>query len=168
MAALIGRHLNKIDKKGRVSVPKPFRDALSIPGVSGAKKSNFSGIYVYRSFKYPAIEGCGEVFIQRVINSLDDLELFSDEQDDLATTLLENSHQLAYDTEGRVLFPPELIEYAGLTSEAIFVGRGTRFQIWQPEAYETHNAEAFERARSRGATLRLRSNDQGNEEGGGE
>ena len=156
MAALIGRHINKIDKKGRVSVPKPFRDALSM---SGEKKSEFSGIYVYRSFKYPAIEGCGEAFIQRVIDSLDDLELFSDEQDDLATTLLENSHQLAYDTEGRVLFPPELIDYAGLTNEVVFVGRGTRFQIWQPDAYEAHNSEAFERARSRGATLRLRSNE---------
>ncbi len=160
MAALIGRHINKIDKKGRVSVPKPFRDALSVPS---SQKTDFSGIYVYRSFKYPAIEGCGEAFIQRVINSLDDLELFSDEQDDLATTLLENSHQLGYDTEGRVLFPEELIDYAGLTTEAVFVGRGTRFQIWQPEAYEVHNAEAFERARSRGATLRLRS-----EEGGGQ
>jgi MraZ protein len=156
MAALIGRHINKIDKKGRVSVPKPFRDALSL---SGAKKSEFSGIYVYRSFKYPAIEGCGEAFIQRVIDSLDDLELFSDEQDDLATTLLENSHQLAYDTEGRVLFPPELIDYAGLANEVVFVGRGTRFQIWQPDAYEAHNSAAFERARSRGATLRLRSNE---------
>ena len=152
MAALIGRHINKIDKKGRVSVPKPFRDALA---VSAQTQSEFSGIYVYRSFKYPAIEGCGEVFIQRVINSLDDLELFSDEQDDLATTLLENSHQLAYDPEGRVQFPEELIDYAGLSAEVVFVGRGTRFQIWQPEAYETHNAEAFERARSRGATLRL-------------
>ncbi|MBT7268228.1 MAG: division/cell wall cluster transcriptional repressor MraZ, partial [Rhodospirillaceae bacterium] len=141
-------------KKGRVSVPKPFRDALA---VSAQTQSEFSGIYVYRSFKYPAIEGCGEVFIQRVINSLDDLELFSDEQDDLATTLLENSHQLAYDPEGRVQFPEELIDYAGLSAEVVFVGRGTRFQIWQPEAYETHNAEAFERARSRGATLRLRS-----------
>ncbi len=158
MAALIGRHTNKIDKKGRVSVPKPFRDTLTVPA---AKKSSFSGIYVYRSFKYTAIEGCGEAFIQRVIDSLDDLELFSDEQDDLATTLLENSHQLAYDTEGRVQFPQELIDYAGLTTQAVFVGRGTRFQIWQPEVYETHNAEAFERARSRGATLRLRSDDGG-------
>ncbi|MFP6711560.1 MAG: division/cell wall cluster transcriptional repressor MraZ [Rhodospirillales bacterium] len=162
MAALIGRHINKIDKKGRVSVPKPFRDALSVPN---SAKSEFSGIYVYRSFKFPAIEGCGEAFIQRVIDSLDDLELFSDEQDDLATTILENSHQLAYDTEGRVLLPKALIDYAGLGAEAVFVGRGTRFQIWEAGAYETHNAEAFERARSRGATLRLRSSDGSKAEG---
>ena len=151
MAALIGRHINKIDKKGRVSVPKPFRDSLAV----SPEVSDFSGIYVYRSFKYPAIEGCGEAFIQRLITSLDDLDLFSDEQDDLAATLLENAHPLAYDPEGRVMLPKDLIEYAAIGSEAVFVGRGTRFQIWQPDAYEDHNAKAFERARSRGATLKL-------------
>jgi MraZ protein len=158
MAALIGRHVNKIDRKGRVSVPKPFREALSIVASKNIiSTATFSGIYVYRSFKYRAIEGCGEKFIQRVVDSLDDLELFSDEQDDLATTLLENSYQLAYDTEGRVLFPPELIEHAGLSNEAMFVGRGNRFQIWQPDAYEAHNLKAFERAGSQGATLSLRN-----------
>ena len=90
MAALIGRHINRIDKKGRISVPKQFRDALSDQG--------FPGIYVYPSFKNPVIEACGEEFIQRIVASLDDLELFSDEQDDLASTILENSHQLPYDT----------------------------------------------------------------------
>ena len=93
MAALIGRHINRIDKKGRISVPKQFRDALSDQG--------FPGIYVYPSFKNPVIEACGDEFIQRIVASLDDLELFSDEQDDLASTILENSYQLPYDTGGR-------------------------------------------------------------------
>ena len=149
MAALIGRHINKIDKKGRVTVPKQFRDALSSHG--------FTGIYVYPSFKGPSIEACGEVFIQRIIKSLDDLELFSDEQDDLASTVLENSHQLPYDTEGRVVLPNVILKHANILSEAIFVGRGTRFQIWEPSVYEIHNSKAFSRARNRGVTLRLRA-----------
>ena len=94
MAALIGRHINKIDKKGRVSVPKPFRDALA--------DQDFQGVYAFPSFKHAAVEICGDSFIQRIITSLDDLELFSDDQDDLASTILGNSHQLAYDTEGRI------------------------------------------------------------------
>ena len=157
MTALIGRHTNKIDNKGRISVPKAFRDALSI-SVSEERGTSalFSGIFFYRSFKYPAIEGCGEAFIQRVVDSLDELELFSDEQDDLAITLLENSYQMAYDTEGRILLPIELRTYAGLSDEAVFVGRGTRFQVWQPDAYNIHNKSAFERARTQGATLRLK------------
>ena len=158
MAALIGRHINKIDKKGRVSVPKAFRDALSKPVLVGRDVSAlFSGIYLYRSFKHPSIEGCDEIFIQRIINSLDKFELFSDEQDDLAVTLLENSFEITYDTEGRIILPAELIDHAGLNDEALFVGRGTRFQIWQPKAYKDYNDRAFERVKNQGVTLRLKT-----------
>ena len=151
MAALIGRHINKIDKKGRVSVPKQFRDALS--------GQEFTGIYAYPSFKYSAVEATGHAFIQRIIASLDDLALFSDEQDDLASIVLENSHQLPYDPEGRVILPQTLLNHANIESVAVFVGRGSRFQIWEPSAYELHNSAAFTRARSRGVTLSLRSED---------
>ena len=149
MAALIGRHINRIDKKGRISVPKQFRDALSDQG--------FPGIYVYPSFKNPVIEACGEEFIQRIVASLDDLELFSDEQDDLASTILENSHQLLYDTEGRIVLPKAILKHANIKFEAVFVGRGNRFQVWEPSAYKIHNSNSFSRARNRGATLRLRA-----------
>ena len=153
MAALIGRHINKIDKKGRISVPKQFRDALSGQG--------FEGIYTFPSFKNPAVEACGEEFIQRIVTSLDDLDLFSDEQDDLASTILENSHQLSYDTEGRIVLPSIILKHANITSEAIFVGRGNRFQIWEPAAYEIHSNHSFSRAKKRGVTLPLRADNGG-------
>ena len=156
MAAIIGRHRNKIDKKGRVSVPKPFRDALA--------DQDFPGVYAFPSFKHPAIEVCGDAFIQLIITSLDDLDLFSDDQDDLASTILGNSHQLPYDTEGRIILPPDLLGHADVSTQAVFVGRGTRFQIWEPAAYDVHNSNAFARARSRGATLKLRMSVDG--EGG--
>ncbi len=161
MAALIGRHVNKIDKKGRVSVPKPFRDVFS--------GQEFAGIYAYPSFKYPAIEASGEDFIERMVASLDDLDLFSDDQDDIAASVLENAHALPFDPEGRIVLPAELTEYARLKAKAVFVGRGTRFQIWAPEAYEKQRANALERARSRGLTLPLRpvANPGGPDTGGG-
>jgi len=148
MALLVGRFVNKIDKKGRVSVPKPFRDAF--------KDQAFAGLYAYPLFKFPAIEACGEDFMARVSASLDDLDMFSDEQDELASVILENAHPLAYDPEGRVVLPPELLEHAGITAEALFVGRGTRLQIWSPDTYAKHAKQTFERARTRGATLKLR------------
>ncbi len=144
-ARLIGTHVNKIDKKGRVSVPKPFRDFF--------RGQEFAGIYVFRSFKEPAIEGAGDAFMDEIVNRLDDLELFSDEQDDLAAVILQNSFQLPFDPEGRVALPQILMEHAGLSSEAVFAGRGGRFQIWEPQAFEENSAKTFERVRSRGATL---------------
>jgi MraZ protein len=148
MALLVGRFVNKIDKKGRVSVPKPFRDAF--------KDQAFAGLYAYPLFKFPAIEACGEDFMARVSASLDDLDMFSDEQDELASVILENAHPLAYDPEGRVVLPPELLEHAGIDGQALFVGRGTRLQIWSPDTYAKHAKQTFERARTRGATLKLR------------
>jgi MraZ protein len=148
MALLVGRHLNKIDKKGRVSVPKPFREAFLSKG--------FMGVFVYPYFKYPALEGTDEAFMQRVTDSIEsNMDMFSEDQDDLASITLEYTFQLAFDPEGRVSLPRELCVHAGLDSEALFIGRGSRFQIWSPELYKEHRGGAFERAKAKGATLNL-------------
>ena len=149
MALFVGRHINRIDKKGRISVPKPFRAALQAVGSQM--------LYLYPLFKVAAVEACDEEFMSRMSASLDDLEMFSDEQDDLAAIVLENAHALNFDSEGRVLLPSEIIEHACISIEVVFVGRGARFQIWSPKTYETNRDQAFERARARGATLRMKS-----------
>jgi MraZ protein len=113
-------------------------------------------VYAYPLFKAPGIEACGEEFMQRIAQSLDDLDMFSDEQDELASVLLESAHMLSFDPEGRTVIPAELIEHAGLDGEALFVGRGVRFQIWKPATYQEHRGETLKRARARRATLPLR------------
>ena len=147
MALFVGRHRNKVDRKGRVSVPKPFRAAFD--------GQDFAGVYVYPLFKFNALEACGADFMQRIADSLDDLPMFSDEQDDLSV-VLENAAALAFDPEGRIVLPQEFREMAGIGDEAEFVGRGQRFQVWDPETYAEVRSPAFERARTRGATLALR------------
>jgi len=148
MALLVGRHLNKIDKKGRVSVPKPYREAVIAEG--------FAGVYIYPYFKYPALEGAGEAFMQRLSASLDDnLELFSEAQEDIAAITLENTFQLTFDPEGRISLPAELCQHAGLDGQALFVGRGSRFQIWAPDTYQDLRGGALEKAKAAGATLQL-------------
>lgn len=151
MALLVGRHLNKIDRKGRVSVPKNFRDVLS------AETGSFAGCYAYALFNSAAVEACSEAYMERIAASIDDLDLFSEEQDDLNAVLLESAHQLSFDPEGRVMLPAELIEHAQLADQALFVGRGRKFQVWNPATYQEHRQTAFARARERGATLRMRS-----------
>ncbi|MBL4691392.1 MAG: division/cell wall cluster transcriptional repressor MraZ [Rhodospirillales bacterium] len=147
MALFVGRYVNKIDKKGRVSVPKPFRTEFV--------GQSFNGLYVYPLFKFNAFEACDEAFITRMSDSLEDLPMFSDEQDDLSV-ILESVHRLPFDPEGRVALPKEVLKTAGITTQTLFVGRGRRFQIWEPQAYEANRGQAFERARVRGATLQLR------------
>ena len=148
MALFVGRHINRIDKKGRVSVPRPFRAALQSVGSQI--------LYLYPLFKSSAAEACDQVFMSRLSASLDDLDMFSDDQDDLAAIILESAHALSFDTEGRIQLPVEIIEHARISIEALFVGRGARFQIWSPKIYESNRSQAFERAKARSVTLSLR------------
>lgn len=145
MALFLSTFVNAIDRKGRVSVPAPFRAALG----------NQNGIVVFRSYKATALEGAGLDLMERLSAGLDRLELFSDDRDDLAATIFADCHQLPLDGEGRVMLPKDLLGHADITSAAAFVGRGPTFQIWEPAAFERHQTEARARSRERKLTLKL-------------
>ena len=154
MALLIGRYVNKIDKKGRVSVPKAFRDNFV--------HENFNGLYIYPSIRFEAIEACGESYFLRLTQHLNDsLEKFSPEQDDLLIAILDNAHALPFDPEGRVVIPIELLEMAGVSGEARFVGRADYFQIWDPKSHEEHRYRGLRQARERAVTLPPRRGSSG-------
>jgi MraZ protein len=147
MSLFLSTFINKVDSKGRVSVPASFRTALST--------QSFQGIVAFRSYKTVAIEAFGIDRMSLLSESVDRLDLFSEDQDDLAATLFADAHQLPFDGDGRVMLPKELKEYAGITTIAAFVGRGSTFQIWEPEAFRVHQEEARDRVRQRGAILKL-------------
>ncbi len=148
MAVFIGTFANKVDRKGRVSVPAQFRQTLA--------GQSFQGIVAFRSYRAAAIEACGIDFMERLNDSIATLDLFSDAQDDLAATIFADSQQLPFDGDGRIILPPRLAEHAGIAERAAFVGKGPIFQIWEPDALETHKADARTRARSQGLTVPLR------------
>lgn len=147
MGVFTGIQTNKVDKKGRVSVPRTFRALF--------EGETFQGVYVFPSFRQPALEACPEGFMERIVDSLEDLPLFSDDQDDLSI-IVESAQRLPFDPEGRIVLPDDFREVAGIKDEAAFVGRGRTFQIWAPKAYADARKPAFERAKSRGLTLKLR------------
>ena len=149
VALFTGTHVNKLDAKGRVSVPKSFRASLT--------SDDAGGIYVYRSLKFEALEACDGAFMERIAASLDDMDFLSDEQDDLAATILADAHQLPFDGEGRIVPPPHLRDHAGIGGRIAFVGRGRTFQLWAPETFEARRTEARRRALDRGAYLKLPS-----------
>ncbi len=150
MALFLSTFVNKIDKKGRISVPATFRSALD--------QESFQGIVTFRSYKYNAIEACGLSRMQRLSESVDDLDTFSDAQDDLTATIFADSIQLPLDGDGRISLPQTLRDHAGIVDAAAFVGRGATFQIWQPAAFEALQSEARARVRSQKTTIRLKAN----------
>jgi MraZ protein len=145
MALFLSTYINKIDRKGRVSVPAPFRAALS--------DQTFQGIVLFRSHSHVCLEGFGWATMEEIGGRLDKFALFSDEQDDLATTIFGEAVQLPFDGEGRVVLPQDLVSFAGIGESAAFVGMGRKFQIWSPEAYEKRRGSARDSVKKKGLTL---------------
>jgi len=153
VAVFIGTFENKVDRKGRVSVPAQFRQTLV--------GQSFPGIVAFRSYRAAAIEACGIDFMERLNDSIASMDLFSDAHDDLAATIFADSMQLPFDGEGRIILPPRLAEHAGIGERAAFVGKGPVFQIWEPGALESYKEAARTRARTQGLTLPLRGDGGG-------
>lgn len=149
MSLFLSTFINKVDKKGRLSVPAPFRAALHT--------QSFQGIIAFRSYKGQMIEACGIDRMELLSQSVDHLDLFSEEHDDLASSLFADAHQLAFDGDGRILLPEILRDFAKIKEEAALVGRGTTFQIWNPQNFHDHQEKVRSRLRQRGATLKLQS-----------
>jgi len=154
---LVGTHINKIDKKGRVSVPKPLRDSILKASSSLGGDGGYSGLFAFPSFKEEAIRAADEVWMQGVADRIDDMDEFSDDQDDLAVAILESAHQLPFDPEGRIVLPPDLIAHAGIQGEVLFAARGKSMMLWAPDKYAPVQKQAFERAKARRAVLKKNS-----------
>jgi len=148
VALFIDTFVNRIDRKGRVSVPAPYRAALA--------GESFQGVVAFPSFKYAAIHCAGMSWMQGLGAGLGQADLFSDEHDDLTATLFADSKQLPFDGEGRILLPPAFATHGGIGEAAAFVGRGPFFEIWEPNALDRYKAEARRRALEKGRTLRQR------------
>lgn len=146
MAVFLSTFANRVDKKGRVSVPATFRAAL--------EQERSGGVILYPSFKHPCLEGCGDERIEQIAESIDALDAFSEEAEALQT-ILADSVRLTVDGDGRVMLPSNLAEFAGVTETAMFVGLGKSFQVWEPAAFEAHRSAARQRARDKNATLRI-------------
>jgi len=153
VALFIDTFVNKVDRKGRVSVPATFRAAVAGATLNGQA---FHGIVAFPSFKYPAVQCAGIDWMADLGGRVSEVDLFSDEHDDLTATLFADAKQLAFDGEGRILLPQSLASHAGITESAAFVGRGSSFEIWEPDALQRYKAEARQRALAERRTLARR------------
>jgi MraZ protein len=126
MDLFVSKFINKVDRKGRISLPSLFRNALP--------KNNKNQIILYKSLKYNSIEGCNITRINEIANRINKLDIFSDDQDDFATSIFAEIIPTNLDKEGRFLIPENLKKHANILEQATFIGQGLFFQIWEPTA----------------------------------
>ncbi len=147
----MSKYTNKVDQKGRVSVPAQFRTALPL----GSQKS----IVLFQAVNHAAIECCDLQYIERINDSFDDFAPYSDEHDEFSLALMSGLVELSFDGNGRIILPQELLEFANITEYATFAGKGKTFQIWEPNAFITELEKARHKVKEKRSLLRFRTAD---------
>ena len=137
---------NKLDKKGRVSVPASFRYYLSNLG--------YNGVICYPSFNNSSIEAWPQDRIEKISNAIDSLSPFEEKKDYFATSILSESINLQFDSEGRMLLSSKLLKHAKIKNSMLFVGQGKTFQIWEPTTFEKFRVTAKRKSNIHRASLK--------------
>ena len=133
---------NKVDAKGRVSLPSDYRAIV---------KELSTEIVCYRSLSAPCIEGCLEDTLDKLATEIENsTDFFSETQDNLTNLIFGDAKRFPFDSTGRIVLTEKLLQHAGITDSAVFVGKGRKFQIWNPENW------AKEEARIRAEVLKNR------------
>ena len=137
---------NKLDKKGRVSVPATFRSYLTSMG--------YNGFISYPSFNHSALEACSQDRIEKLSNTIDSLNPFEEKRDYFATSILSESINLQFDSEGRISLTSKLLKHAKIKNSMVFVGQGKTFRIWEPAIFEKFKVSARKKANLNRASLK--------------
>ena len=154
MFQFLGTHQNRLDAKGRVSIPAAFRAALR----TETEADGTPPLILRMSHKHPCIEGWPVARFQALATPLAHYNQFSDAHDNLSASLFADAFPAETDKEGRIVLPAELVEHAGLTSQVTFMGMGELFQIWEPAAAARRRAEARDAARLQQLSLQAAPN----------
>lgn len=134
--------INKVDAKGRVSLPADYRAMV---------KELSTEIVCYRSLSAPCIEGCLEETLDKLATEIENAtDFFSETQDNLTNLVFGDAKRFTFDSTGRILLTEKLLQHAQIADAAVFVGKGRKFQIWNPQNW------AKEEARIRAAALQNR------------
>ena len=137
---------NRLDKKGRVSVPASFRSYLNSIG--------YNGVICYPSFNNTSIEACSQNRIEKLSDTIDLLNPFEEKRDIFATSVLAESVNLQFDSEGRISIPGKLLNHARINQTMLFIGQGKIFQIWEPKLFEKFKVQARKKANLNRASLK--------------
>lgn len=132
--------INRIDSKGRVSVPGHFRTVLQTGAITE--------LYTLQSLDMPAVDAGGLDLLERYETRIGDADPLMQTSDDLSFFCHGDGSFLKLDSTGRITVTDFVREHTGITDEVAFVGRGSFFQMWDPQAFLAHRAAVRERLRA--------------------
>ncbi|MBI1619105.1 division/cell wall cluster transcriptional repressor MraZ [Aquamicrobium zhengzhouense] len=124
---------NKIDSKGRVSVPAHFRAVVA--------KRGYQELYALKALDRPALDVGGLDLLDRYEERIAMEDPFLQSADDMSYFVHGDSDFLKLDQDGRITVSEFIRAHTGITTEVAFVGRGTFFQMWEPARLAEYGAQ---------------------------
>ena len=125
-----GSSFHTIDVKGRIIIPKRFRDVISDRYGHRLMVSRMDrSLVVYALREWEKIESK----ILSLAEKNDNMRRFR-------RVFIGGAFECAWDKQDRILVPPTLREYAGLDKEIVLVGVLDHFEIWSRENWDMENA----------------------------
>jgi MraZ protein len=136
MIRFLSNSVNRIDTKGRVSVPAGFRAVLA--------SADIQDLYCFQDFVFPAISVGGPELLARLERRIEVADPFSPEANRMSLLIHGGGVFMRLDQEGRLMVTDFIRSFTGITDHVAFVGRGDHFQLWQPEALAAMQTAARE------------------------
>jgi MraZ protein len=136
MDQFLGSHVNRLDAKGRISIPAPFRNVLQATQASAS-------IVLRRSHLHDCVDVWPLAMLQASKARLAQMDILDPAYDDIAARLYGDSFPAEPDKEGRIVVPGRYLQHANITDTVTLTGRGAYFQIWEPGAAERRLTEAY-------------------------
>lgn len=125
---LFGGFDHKIDKKGRVFIPSTFRDELGETFIISRGIFGKRCLCVYSKEQWA-------VLVEKIGT------LPSTKSSTVKRFLYDGTFEVEFDTQGRILVPPTLREYAGFDSEVHIIGMDTNLEIWDSDTWNSENEQ---------------------------
>ena len=125
-----GSALNAVDAKNRVSIPASFREAIR-------NRTGGTDLFLGVALRQGCLAGYDLVQQEKLNAELEARHgaANSAEREDDASKLFGLAEALTIDSAGRIVLPPILKRVGRIGSQALFVGAGTSFLVWNPELY---------------------------------
>jgi len=120
-------------------------------------------LLIFAYFNNSSIEACSQDRIEKISSAIDSLNPFEEKRDYFATSILSESTNLQFDSEGRMSLSTKLLKHAKIKNSMLFVGQGQTFQIWEPTAFEKFKATARKKANLNRASLKWEKHLNNNE-----
>lgn len=134
MSRFLSNATNRIDAKGRVSVPSAFRSVLA--------QRNVQELYCFQDFVFPAISVGGPDLLERFERQIAAEDPFSPDANEMSLLIHGGGVFMKLDAEGRLMVTDFIRGFTGISDEVTFVGRADHFQLWQPQAFVAAQAQA--------------------------